>query len=172
MLSHRTLGREPIMLRDRPEQLSVLLDDHRLDDRGLDHLAQFGLEHIDDPSRERARQPVLCGLGDEPVDPGFEFAHPLPVRGVLGLLDQRRESCERLLVSSLGCQAREGDLEQHPGLQKLVELDAARLEHPRDRGADAHPDALLRRRRHEDPAAWTLRGTDQMLAQKHPQRLA
>jgi hypothetical protein len=76
------------------------------------------------------------------------------------------------LVGSLCRESGERDLEQHPRLEQLVELDALRLEHARDGRAHAQADPLLGCRRHEDPPAGTLGGADQVLAGEQPQRLA
>jgi hypothetical protein len=65
-------------------------------------------------------------------------------------------------------EAGERDLDEHPRLQQLVELDRVGGEHRGDALADGQRDPLLGGRRHEDPAPGTLRCAHEVRAGQQP----
>jgi hypothetical protein len=112
-------------------------------------------------------------LGDQPVQALVDAGDQGGVLGVgVGLGQKRVQPRDVLLGRALGGQADERHLEQHAGLEQLVDRDALGLEHAGHRVAHAVTDALLGGGGDEDPAARPLGGADEVRARQQPQRLA
>jgi hypothetical protein len=109
---------------------------------------------------------VEAGVGEPELVGGLAVA----IGTTLG--DRRLELCDGLVGRVRGSQPGERDLELDAGLDELHQRDALRLEHRRDGLAQVATDPLVLRAGHEDAAAGSARGPDEVRARKEAQCLA